>query len=225
MTGGYRSQADLGGAPGHGPVVTEADEPVFHAGWEATAMALAVASGTTRRWNLDMSRRFRETLPDYADLSYYQIWVSALERMVVERGVAVASELAAGCAADGPVPGAWALTADRVEAAMARGSPTARPVTGPARFAVGDRVSTRPGRVDHHTRLPHYAAGRTGTVEAVHGVHVFPDTNAHDGGEQPQWLYTVAFDANDLWPDLPPSAERPGHRVSIDAWEPYLSPA
>ena len=34
-----------------------------------------------------------------------------------------------------------------------------------ARFRVGDRVLTRAGRVDHHTRLPAYAAGRVGMIE------------------------------------------------------------
>ena len=102
---------------------------------------------------------------------------------------------------------------------MARGGPVSREPAGPARYSVGDRVLTRAGRVDHHTRLPAYVAGKVGTIEHVHGAHVFPDTNAHDLGEQPQWLYTVAFDATDLWNDA-----APGHRVSVDAWEPYLSP-
>ena len=48
----------------------------------------------------------------------------------------------------------------------------------------------------------------------------FPDSNAHGRGEQPHWLYTVVFEATDLWPEAVP-----GQRVSIDAWEPYLSPA
>jgi nitrile hydratase len=46
---------------------------------------------------------------------------------------------------------------------------------------------------------------------------VFPDTNAHGLGEQPEWLYTVVFDGPDLWPEA-----ESGHRVSVDAWEPYL---
>jgi len=50
-------------------------------------------------------------------------------------------------------------------------------------------------------------------------VHVFPDSNAHGEGEQPHWLYTVVFDAADLWSDA-----APGQRVSVDAWEPYLYP-
>ncbi len=40
-------------------------------------------------------------------------------------------------------------------------------------------------------------------------------------GENPQWLYTVRFDARDLWG---PEADQM-LKVSVDAWEPYLEPA
>ena len=72
-----------------------------------------------------------------------------------------------------------------------------------------------------HTRLPRYARGKTGVVVAVRGAHVFPDTNAHGLGEQPQWLYTVRFAGKELWGgDADPTLS-----VSIDAFEPYLDPA
>ncbi len=216
----YVSHADLGGTTGHGAIEYEPEGVVFHHDWEARVLALTVASGATRAWTLDMSRSARETLPDYLDLSYYEIWTAALERLIVDRGIATPDEIANGHAAAGPVVGAQPLRAGQVEVAMARGGPTEREPSGPAAFAVGDRVRTRAGHVDHHTRLPADAAGRLGTVERVHGAHVFPDTNAHGLGEQPQWLYTVVFDAVDLWDDA-----APGQRVSIDAWEPYLSPA
>ena len=38
-----------------------------------------------------------------------------------------------------------------------------------------------------------------GTIERVHGAHVFADTHAQGLGEQPQWLYTVVFDGQELW--------------------------
>lgn len=50
-------------------------------------------------------------------------------------------------------------------------------------------------------------------------VRGLPATNAHGLGEQPEWLYTVVFDAADLWDDA-----RAGHYVSVDAWESYLRP-
>ena len=47
-----------------------------------------------------------------------------------------------------------------------------------------------------------------------------PDSNALGVGENPQWLYTVQFNARDLWgPDADPNL-----RVSVDAWEPYVEP-
>ena len=216
----YVSHADLGGTTGHGPIVRDPDGAVFHHAWEARALALTLAAGAPGGWNIDMSRSARETLPDYRELTYFQIWIAALERQLVDAGLVSAEEIDAGRAMQ-PVDGERrVLTADRVEPALARGGPVDRAPTGPARFSVGDRVLTRPGRVAHHTRLPAYAAGKLGTVERIHGAHVFPDTNAHGNGEQPQWLYTVVFDAADLWEDADP-----GGRVSVDAWEPYLEPA
>ena len=76
--------------------------------------------------------------------------------------------------------------------------------------------------------------GKVGIVERLHGAHVFADSHAHGKGEDPHWLYTVAFDAADLWPvaagtdgsaarDENPVDQR--FTVSVDAWEPYLVPA
>jgi len=76
------------------------------------------------------------------------------------------------------------------------------------------------GEVPHHTRLPRYVRGRRGVIERVHGAHVFADAHATGRGEQPHWLYTVAFDARELWPDA-----SSGVRVSVDAWEPYMERA
>ncbi len=179
-----------------------------------------VAAGASGAWNIDISRSYRERLPDYAELSYYQIWLAGLERLLVGRGLITDEELAAGHAIVDPVPVRGVLMADRVVEVLAAGRSTERPAVTPARFAVGDRVRTRAGSVDHHTRLPAYASGHEGTIERLHGAHVFPDTHAHDLGEQPEWLYTVVFDAIDLWSDA-----APGQRVSVDAWESYLSPA
>jgi nitrile hydratase len=216
----YVSHADLGGTTGHGPIEYELEGVVFHQDWEAKVLALTLAAGASGKWNIDFSRRYRETLPDYLDLTYYEIWNAALERMLVDRGLVTDDELEAGRRLVEPIEVAGVLTADRVAAAMTRGGPAEREPDGPARFGVGDRVRTRAGHVDHHTRLPAYAAGHVGTIERVHGAHVFPDTNAHDLGEQPQWLYTVVFDATDLWDDA-----TPGQRVSVDAWQSYLEPA
>ena len=90
-----------------------------------------------------------------------------------------------------------------------------------AGFAPGDRVRTRNLHPPGHTRLPRYARDKIGTVERVLGCHVFPDAAAAGHGEDPQWLYAVAFRAEDLWG----GDGDPGVVVSIDAFEPYLEPA
>ncbi|HEY0822282.1 MAG TPA: nitrile hydratase subunit beta [Ramlibacter sp.] len=217
----YSSHADLGGQLGHGPVVPEDEDVRFHEPWEPAALAIVLAMGATGSWNIDMSRSARETLPDYGRLSYYRIWLAALEKLMAERGQVLPDEIAGGRMLHPPVPVARVLHADEVAAALAKGSPTWRPEGPPARFAVGDRVRTRAHPVPHHTRLPGYARGKVGTIERVHGRHVFADTHAQGLGEQPQPLYTVAFDAVELWG----ADAAPGLRVSVDAWQPYLEPA
>lgn len=217
----YTSHADLGGRDGFGHVLPEPEGELWHAAWEPKALALTLAMGATGSWNIDASRSARETLPDYAKLSYYQIWLAALARLMIERGLVTEEELAEAKVQVAPKPLARVLRAADVPAVLARGSATERPATAAPRFAVGDRVRTRAGRIDHHTRLPGYAAGRVGTVERVHGTHVFADTNARGLGEQPQWLYAVSFDGRELW-----GAEaQPGLSVSIDAWDDYLERA
>lgn len=217
----YTTHADLGGRDGFGRVVPEPEGELWHAGWEPKALALTLAMGATGSWNIDASRSARETLPDYASLSYYQIWLAALTRLMIERGLVNAQELAEAHAQVEPRPLTRVLRAADVPAALARGSATERPTTAAARFAVGDRVRTRAHRVDHHTRLPGYAAGRVGTIERVHGTHVFADTNARGLGEQPQWLYAVRFEGRDLWGE----EAQADLSVSIDAWDDYLEPA
>ncbi len=217
----YRSQADLGGQPGHGAVVPEPEGELWHAPWEPRAMALTVAMGATGAWNIDMSRAARETLPDYARLSYYQIWIAGLERLLMQRALVQADELAQARALHPALPLPRRLTADILPAVLARGAPTARTTAAPPRYAVGDAVRTTTAPPPHHTRLPGYLRGRRGVVCALHGGHVFADMHALGLGEHPAQLYTVAFEGRELWGDEPGAQ---GLVVHFDAWEPYLEP-
>src|SRR5205085_20773 len=74
-----------------------------------------------------------------------------------------------------------------------------RPASAPARFKQGDRVRTRNINPETHTRLPRYARGKLGAVEAIRGCHVYPDTAALGDHEHAEWLYTVVFSARELW--------------------------
>ncbi len=219
MNGGQ----DLGGMMGFGPIGIEQDEPLFHAPWERRAFGVTLAMGATGTWTIDMSRHARESLSpaEYLSSSYYEIWTKGVERLVVEAGLVAPEELRGGRAAGSPAPVKRVLRAEDVPAVLARGGPADRPAPHPARFAAGDAVTTRNLNPPGHTRLPRYARGKRGTVELVHGAHVFPDTNAHGGGENPQWLYTVRFTGAELWGE----GADPTLTVSIDAWESYLEPA
>jgi nitrile hydratase subunit beta len=219
----YVNHADLGGVSGFGAVIANEGNEPFHGDWEARVLALTVAMGATGSWNLDMSRSARETLPQYRQLSYYEIWLAALEKMVFAKGLVQQEELAAGrrLKPSGAIRGLQALRADQVLTVLANGVPTAREPVTEARFRCGERVHTRREAASHHTRLPGYLRGKTGVIERVHGAHVFADDNAQGKGENPEWLYTVAFDATELWG---PGADA-GHRVSFEAWQPYLERA
>lgn len=213
---------DLGGMQGFGPVVPDADEAHFHEAWEPRAFALTLAMGATGSWNLDQGRFARESLPpaQYLASSYYSIWFEALVKLMLERAQVTESELVDGCLREAPRPLTRVLHADAVAGALAKGSPTERAAPAPARFAAGDAVMARTMHPRTHTRLPRYVRGRRGTVVSLHGAHVFPDTHARGEGEAPCWLYTVRFEARELWGD-----DTTASAVYVDCWEPYLEPA
>ncbi len=214
---------DMGGVPWSGPVRPEPNEPPFHAEWERRAFAITLAMATPGGWNIDMSRFARENRPpqDYLSKSYYEIWLAGLERLMLERRLIAEDEIAAGKSLRPPRPVERILTADDVAVTLGRGGPTEREAKRPALFASGDRIRAKMINPPTHTRLPRYVRGHIGRIERVVGCHVYPDSNAMGAGEDPQWLYTVAFDATELWPDAPD----PNLAVSVDAWEPYLERA
>lgn len=213
---------DMGGMHGFGKVEPEPNEPAFHAPWEGRVLAVQRAMRFTRAWNIDMSRDAQERLPArvYLSASYYQRWALGMERNALERGLIDADEIAAGHALRPGKPVERVMTKSDIGQAFTRGS-FGRPPGQPARFKPGDWVRAKNINPPSHTRLPRYARGRDGVIEAVRGCHVFPDSVTTGGGENPQWLYTVVFDGRQLWG---PNAD-PTLTVSVEAFEPYLEPA
>ncbi|MGM0659745.1 MAG: nitrile hydratase subunit beta [Pseudomonadota bacterium] len=214
---------DLGGQMGFGAVRPEGpSEPLFHADWEARALGLTLCAGALGRWSIDESRHARESLPPavYYSSSYYEIWIRALEKLLLAHDLITEAELAAGTSAPAAAH-PERLAPDAVRPALARGASSDRTLQASPRFHPGDRVRARVMHPRGHTRLPRYVRGATGRIEAEHGGHVFPDSNAHGQGEAPQRLYTVVFDGRDLWG----MDAEPGLKISVDAWESYLDPA
>jgi len=189
---------DLGGRQGFGPVLPEADEPVFHARWEAFVFTLAnrmLGKGVCA--NVDQFRHAIERIDPVAYLThgYYGRWLGGLETVLLETGTLDPAVLAARVRARGGsdsdrVAARPASNPDRVTPADVRGA--RRELTVKPRYAVGELVVTSDEPVSGHTRLPAYARGRTGTVAALQGGWVLPDSNAHGRGEHPQHLFLTA---------------------------------
>ena len=218
MNGGQ----DLGGKHGLGPINPEENEPVFHAQWERRVFALTLAMGATGEWNIDASRHARENRhpADYINADYYHVWLYGLEVLMRERDLLREEELETGNAQK-TRPVKKVMRADQVADMLNAGSSYAREIPQPARFCVGDRVTARNLNPKSHTRLPGYARNRTGRVAAINGVFVFPDTNAQSLGENPQYCYSVRFEAEELWGE----DRKSNSCVYLDMWESYLEHA
>jgi nitrile hydratase len=216
---------DLGGMHGFGPVVRERDEPVFHADWEKRAFALTLTAMGRGVCNVDEFRRAIERMPParYLAATYYEKWLHALEALLVEKGAVTREELASGhAAAPAPAKATGSLGGNRGGGGVESFDDSAVKLrfnkSFKAGFKVGDRVVARNFNPEHHTRLPRYARGKRGVIRYDQGVFVFPDTHAHGQGAKPQHVYTVVFEARELWgPDRNERAP-----VYLDCWEDYL---
>ena len=89
---------DVGGTTGFGPVTEELDEPPFHADWEAHVFAMNRALIGRGVYTLDEFRDAVERMDPqhYLASSYYEKWLTAVQTLLVEKGVCTADELRAG---------------------------------------------------------------------------------------------------------------------------------
>jgi nitrile hydratase beta subunit len=211
---------DMGGLQNMGPIEYEKDEPVFHAPWEARVYALNRAARALRKWNLDADRHEIELLPpaDYLRMSYYERWFAKLFTQVVKFGLVTEQEIKTGKPDPGSPKATPALTASMSSQFLSRGIPSSNDRKVRPLFKVGQRIRARNINPMHHTRLPRYARGKTGTIVLDHGVYSFPDTNAHFQGEKRQHVYSVRFTARELWGET----ASPRHFVYVDMWDDYL---
>ncbi|CAN5536606.1 hypothetical protein BH24ACT18_BH24ACT18_00710 [soil metagenome] len=74
---------DMGGESA-GPIDKKGHEPED---WERIADAVNAALGKRGLQTTDEHRRAIESLPNYRDLSYYERWASATEKLLVEKGI------------------------------------------------------------------------------------------------------------------------------------------
>jgi nitrile hydratase len=214
---------DMGGMHGFGPIVREENEPLFHAPWEAQVRAMTVIARSQGYFNIDAFRYGIERMDPahYLRAPYFERWLASTERNLLEHGFLTRDELDERTEYFRRHPEAIRQRGVATAPTPERPDERADPQLAASQFAVGDAVITRNVHPHEHTRLPRYARGKRGIVQRLHGPQIFPDTNALGLGENPQPLYSVCFDARELWGD---SAE-PRQTVSLDLWESYLEPA
>ncbi len=218
---------DLGGKQGFGAVEREVDEPLFHERWEARVFGIQRLGDGGAAINIDHFRHAIERIDPVAYLThgYYGRWLGGLETRLVEAGILDTATITRrarelGASANDRIAARPSTEPDRFDYRPAK-SGNQRTVPALPRFGVGARVRAQAHGVPGHTRLPAYARDRVGTIRALRGGWVFPDTNAHGRGESPQYLYTVAFSGVELWG----AAGEPGIVVHLDLFEPYLEAA
>jgi nitrile hydratase len=213
---------DLGGMTCFGAIRRDDGEPLFQADWERRVFGMNLV-GIAFLGPVDRARHAIERMDpaEYLTTSYYEHWLFAVETLAKELGYVSDEELATGKVAGiKPTPHP-PPNAEQVEGLVRGGVPATRDTARTPGFAAGDEVRARNLEIPGHTRLPRYVRGKRGVVTALHGSHVFPDTAAHDRGENAQPLYTVRFEAKELWGDNVTRRDC----VYIDLWEDYLEQA
>ena len=218
---------DLGGRDGFGPVVTEPDEPVWHADWERHVYTMFYAGAVGGYFNLDMFRSGIEQMApsQYLTTTYYEHWLHTITDHLAAGGGLDPAELDRRTEhylahPDEPLP-----ALDRPELAetfvgIAKGGlPAVRDTGATPAFATGDTVRVTVDAPLTHTRKAAYIRGHVGTVDAVHRPYVYPDSASTGRGEDPQVVYSVTFTASELWGE---DAAEPNTTVVFDVWEPYL---
>lgn len=209
---------DMGGMQDMGPIRVEKGEPVFHADWERRTFALWNAVDEANRYELEL-------IPpaDYLRMSYYDRWLTGLEQTLKKMGLATAAEIDSGKAASGVLAGRHVYSVAEVAAMIVPPSETKAVIIDAPVFHADQRVRARNINPMGHTRLPRYLRGKLGTIERMWGVESLwdKDTEGRRIDNKPQPVYSVRFDARELWG----GQANPRDTVYVDLWEAYLEPA
>lgn len=214
---------DMGGMHGFGSIKREENEPVFHHSWEGRMFAIQVATpvpipGGSRN-NIENMEPAR-----YLTSSYYEKWLHARVKGLIDAGALTGQELDARTAFFRDNPDATLPRREdpelvqRVLERTHTPRPLHRDVDIQPQFRIGDAVRARNMHPPGHTRLPRYVRGKRGVVVQFYGIHNFQDALPPGVEAPPQPVYSVRFEASELWGE---SAEANG-AVYLDMWESYL---
>lgn len=224
-----RRPHDVGGLEGFGPI--EAGAPGYHPfkeEWQRRMFGISIAvlgKGLIRstdefRWGIE------QLSPEqYYEQSYFERWFQPIERALFDAGdlgpgeiARRMDEIAAGAEVPRRDDPEW--TKGWVEFCTTCGSFSQPAEPESARFKAGDLVRVKDVEAPAHTRLPHYARGKTARIERVQERSVLPDVRATRSGEVWEHVYMVVFDAQELFGDR----AEPGQELTLDVWESYIEP-
>jgi nitrile hydratase subunit beta len=210
---------DLGGVQGFGPIEIDDDPRPFKHDWEGRMWGINEAVAGGPGWTLDWWRHVRELLLplDYLTRPYFDQWAQIYAALLIDSHVATLGEVVKGKPRGAGSAGASPMRAKEVRAAAGRTESFRRETGAKPFFGVGQKVIVRSQGTVGHTRLPRYVRGRPGLVHAYRGIYVLPDAKAL-GRDEAGPLYTIAFQAGDLWPEAAGRRDR----VFVDLWERYL---
>jgi nitrile hydratase subunit beta len=202
---------------GHGPVIVEQNEPVFHHAWEGLAFALNMVSiGRLRAYNADTYRHSVERVSQYLSRSYYERLLTGVSTLLVEGGIVGRSEIEELAGGRVPLSGPVAPNTQREAQMFSEFESVA------AKLAVGDLVRVVAGPTTGHTRCPAYLRNACGKIERVYGLAHVPEVRAHSSTRYREHTYAVIFDAGKLWPE--DSGLATDHTVIVEVFESYLEP-
>ena len=208
---------DLGGLD-LGPVEVSTDDPAFHAEFEGIAWAIS-RSARAPEITIDWWRHCREVIAkeEYLNRPYFDSWMQTDMATYIDGGFFTVEELLTGNVNQSETPPKKTTTSDVMALDRAANRDFSAPTNQAARYKIGDRVTTLATPPAGHTRLPKYAAGKTGIIHAHHGGHHYPDAGAQ-GEDRGEHLYTVMFAATDLFGDSAGTQDK----IYLDLWEPYF---
>ncbi len=216
---------DLGGKQGYGPIELDDESEIFHEEWEAREWGISRCARTPGI-TIDWWRHCRELImpTDYLSRPYFDSWAQTDFATYIEAGWITLDEIDAGKSLISNIdygnPPAPRTLEQILHDDRARAIRFDAEIDKPPAFALGQQILTVKHGHEGHTRLPQYARGRIGTIQAYNGAHVFPDLSA-EGTEVHQHCYNVVFEASELWPEAAGRKDR----VHLDLWECYLEEA
>jgi nitrile hydratase subunit beta len=212
---------DLGGKLGFGHIVVSGDEePPFHAPWEERMWGISLTYSRPTNWTSPKFRYTREleTPVRYLERPYLDQWYKAHACMLLGSELLTLDELAAGESDGKPVLNLRTpMSVQDVQRIKHKTSTKIQHDVSAPRYLVGDSVRTSLASKPDHTRLPAYARGHCGVISAYHGGHPLDDAAAR-GESSIEPLYTVMFEAGELFPEQINSPDR----VHLELWESYL---